>query len=434
MDAAIEMRLRRAERRVEILEKLVDERSRELAIIEEQAKAVQSFLVRLNDVIPGALISVTPQGVITRVNFGVQELLGYEANDLFGEPLTMLWPSAEAALKGYLESETRIVRDEAEWIAKGGTPIPVHLSSAVQHDADGNVLSVVFVGLDLRERRRLEVELRHAHKLEALGQLAAGVAHEINTPMQFIGDNLHFVQESFEAILNYLQLIGDLDPVLRSAGLQAQAESLAQASINTDLDYVRSRMPKAIERALEGVDRVSHIVEAMKAFSHPQADMGPVDLNKNLRDTLVVARNEYKYIADMETDFGELPPVICNGGDLNQVFLNLIVNAAHAIESRVKGTHDKGMIRVSTRLEGKDVVVAISDDGCGIPPQIRDRVFDPFFTTKEVGKGTGQGLAISRAVVVDRHHGSLTFESDTGRGTTFYVRIPVVGRRYAEAA
>lgn len=423
-----------AEARIAQLERQLAERGRELAIIEEQASAVQSFLVRLNDVIPGALISVTPQGVVTRINRGVKDLLGYEVDDLFGEPLTRLWPGADAAIASYLHRDGRVFRDEAEWLAADGRTIPVHLSAAIQHDSEGHVMSLVFVGLDLRERRQLEVELRHAQKLEALGQLAAGVAHEINTPMQFIGDNLHFVQESFEAVLSFLQLVGDLRPVLREAGLATQADAIDAAESSMDLEYVRARMPKAIERALQGVDRVSHIVEAMKAFSHPQSDMGPVDLNKNLQDTLTVARNEYKYVADMETTLGELPRVMCNGGDLNQVFLNLIVNAAHAIESRVRGTTARGLIRVGSRVDGEDVVVSIADDGCGIPAGIRDRIFEPFFTTKEVGKGTGQGLAISRAVVVDRHGGSLSFDSEPGRGTTFHVRLPIRGKPNVEAA
>jgi len=427
------LRLHRAERRIEILERLVDERSRELAIIEEQASAVQSFLIRLNDVIPGALISVTPQGVITRINRGVLTLLGYEVDDLFGEPLTRLWPDAEAGMQAYLRSNTHIIRDEAEWLARDGKMIPVHLSAAVQHDAEGNVMSLVFVGLDLRERRQLEVELRHAHKLEALGQLAAGIAHEINTPMQFIGDNLHFIQESFAAVLVYLDRLASLHTALSDAGLTAEIARLKKAEQEADMDYVRQRLPRAIERAIEGVARASHIVEAMKAFSHPQTEMGPVDLNKQISDTLVVAHNEYKYVATLETHLGDLPSVICNGGDLNQVILNLIVNAAHAIESRFLGASKRGTIQVQTRREGADVVIAIKDNGSGIPENIRDRIFDPFFTTKVVGKGTGQGLAIARSIVVDRHGGSLTFDSEVGIGTTFLVRLPIAGRTKAEA-
>jgi signal transduction histidine kinase len=155
--------------------------------------------------------------------------------------------------------------------------------------------------------------------------------------------------------------------------------------------------------------------------------MAAVDLNKSLRDTLTVAHNEYKYVADIECHCGDLPPVVCNGGDLNQVFLNLIVNAAHAIAGRRKqdGGGGRGLIRVCTAREGDMAVISVADDGCGIPESIRHRVFDPFFTTKEVGKGTGQGLSISRSVVVDHHGGSLSFDSEVGRGTTFFVRIPI---------
>jgi signal transduction histidine kinase len=244
----------------------------------------------------------------------------------------------------------------------------------------------------------LEIELRHANKMESLGQLSAGIAHEINTPMQYIGDHLHYVREALHG-----------DPLT--------------------LPERREQLAHALDAALEGIARVSRIVEAMRSFSHPSNKVAPCDLNRGLRDTLTVATNEYKLLADVQTDFGELPPVLCNGGDLNQVFLNLVVNAAHAIEAQSKLGGGRGLIKVKTRCDGDDVVVTISDNGCGIPEPIRHRVFDPFFTTKEVGKGTGQGLAIARSIVEDRHGGHLSFDTVVGVGATFYVRIPIAGQR-----
>ena len=193
-----------------------------------------------------------------------------------------------------------------------------------------------------------------------------------------------------------------------------------------DCDYLLEEIPKALAQTLEGVTRVATIVRAMKEFAHPEGkEMAAADINRALQSTLTVARNELKYIADVETEFGELPLVVCNVGDLNQVFLNLLVNAAHAIGEKVGKSGQKGNIRVRTVAEGGTVLVTVSDTGCGIPEANRARVFDPFFTTKEVGRGTGQGLAIARSVVVDRHKGALTFESEEGKGTTFYVRLPV---------
>jgi len=194
----------------------------------------------------------------------------------------------------------------------------------------------------------------------------------------------------------------------------------------SDCAYLLDEIPKALTQTLEGVTQVATIVRAMKDFAHPERkERVAADINKALLSTLTVARNELKYVADVETDFGELPLVVCNLSDLNQVFLNLLVNAAHAIGDVVKQSGKKGKIRVRTLAEGKTVLVAISDTGCGIPEGVRSRIFDPFFTTKEVGRGTGQGLAIARSVVVDRHKGSLTFESVVGEGTTFCVRLPV---------
>ncbi len=270
--------------------------------------------------------------------------------------------------------------------------------------------------------RQLQAELQQAQKLEAVGRLAAGIAHEINTPIQYIGDNAHFLGEAFATVATvhrrYREVLAQRCPEEVQAALELAEQDL-------DVAYFLEEMPKAIARSLEGVRRVSTIVRAMKEFAHPdQNERVSVDLNRSLQATLEVARNEYKYVADIETDFGEIPAVSCVAGDLNQVFLNVIVNAAHGIESVVSGTRQRGTIRVTTRRDGVAVVVAIADTGCGIPEAIRDKVFDPFFTTKPVGKGTGQGLAIARSIV-KKHGGHLSFTSEVGAGTTFSIRLPV---------
>jgi signal transduction histidine kinase len=193
-----------------------------------------------------------------------------------------------------------------------------------------------------------------------------------------------------------------------------------------DVDYLMEEIPKAIEQSLDGVTRVATLVRAMKDFAHPEAkEKAAADINEALRSTLVVARNELKYVADVETDLGSVPPVICNIGELNQVFLNLLVNAAHAIAEAKKLTGAKGLIRVRTWTEANAVLISVSDTGSGIPENIRDKVFNPFFTTKAIGRGTGQGLAIARSIVVEMHGGTLTFKSAIGKGTTFYVRLPL---------
>jgi signal transduction histidine kinase len=289
---------------------------------------------------------------------------------------------------------------------------------------------------EMTSRLAIEVELRQAQKLEAIGRLAAGVAHEINTPVQFVADSLHFIDQSVRDILELLEKKRELRQ--RAAEGGSLADLLAETDAEeerADLPYLAEHVPKATARALEGLARIAHIVRAMKEFAHPDhKEMAPADLNQAIRSTLVIARNEYKYVADVHLDLGELPLVTCHLGEVNQAVLNIVVNAAHAIADKVTGTEAKGHIQVSTRCEGSSVVIEIEDDGGGIPEEHRERVFEPFFTTKEVGRGTGQGLAIARAVVVDKHGGELGFETRAGAGTTFRIRLPIEGGAAKEKA
>jgi signal transduction histidine kinase len=258
-----------------------------------------------------------------------------------------------------------------------------------------------------------------------VGRIAAGIAHEINTPIQFIGDNTRFLEEAFSQLSHFSQKQRE---VLESAQLPPGAlQELDKAAAEAEIDYLLSEVPDTMAGTLEGLQRVATIVRAMMEFAHPdRQEMVFTDLNRVLQATIEVSRNEYKYVAEMETDFGQIPPVACHSGDLSQVFLNIIVNAAHAIADVSKQKRKMGKVRICTALEGNDVVISVQDDGPGIPESIREKIFDPFFTTNEVGRGTGQGLAIAHAII-EKHHGTLTFESEIGVGTTFRVRIPTGG-------
>jgi len=276
--------------------------------------------------------------------------------------------------------------------------------------------------------RQTQSELLQAQKLESVGRLASGIAHEINTPIQFVNDNVQFLQLAFGDLLGLF----DKHRQLRAAAATGLVfpellREVEEAESAADLGYVIENVPKAIARSVEGLERVAAIVRSLKEFAHPGGKEGGLaDLNRALASTLTIARNEYKYVADVETDYGELPPVWCFLGELNQVLLNIIVNAAHAIDEALRANKaTMGLIRVETRREGDFVRISISDTGTGMSPEIQERIFDPFFTTKEVGKGTGQGLAIARAVVVDKHGGTLTVDSAVGRGSTFNIRIPI---------
>ncbi len=281
--------------------------------------------------------------------------------------------------------------------------------------------------LDITEVRRLGRELAASQKLESVGRLAAGVAHEINTPVQFVTDNVQFVRTSLTDIAAVIQAYRGLQHTVQSAGdIAAAALRVGEAETAADLDYVMENAPLAIESSLEGLGRIATIVRSMKEFAHPdQAEKKFVDLNQAIRSTLVIAHNEYKYVAELDAQFGELPPVPCFLGEVNQVVLNLLVNASHAISDIVRDTGVLGKLTVRTRLDGDAVEISIGDTGTGIPEAARDKIFDPFFTTKEVGVGTGQGLAIARSVVVRKHGGTLRFETECGKGTTFFIRLPI---------
>ena len=276
----------------------------------------------------------------------------------------------------------------------------------------------------------MEIQLRQAQKLESIGQLAAGIAHEINTPTQFIGDNARFLTDAFSEISRLLtELKGVLEsPVARDTS-SAALEGARNVLDKSDLDYLLKEIPLALSQSIDGVERVASIVGAMKDFSHPGAEKVPIDINHAIENTLTVARNTWKYIAVVQTQFeASLPLVPCLPGEFNQVILNLVVNAAHAISEALHGTTGRtGTITISTKLLEDHVEIRVSDTGKGIPEAIRDRIFEPFFTTKPVGQGTGQGLAIARAVIVDKHRGDIRFESRCGEGTTFIVDLPLSG-------
>ena len=281
---------------------------------------------------------------------------------------------------------------------------------------------------DITERRVLREQLLQAQKLESVGQLAAGIAHEINTPTQYVGDNVRFLKKSFANLSSLLSIYGRLWKETCSNSVTATSrQEMLTALKKIDPEFLLAEIPKAIEDSLEGVRRVSSLVSAMKEFSHPGTkEKVALDLNRAIRSTIAVAQNEWKYVAEMETDLdATLPLVSCLPGEFNQVILNLIVNAAHAIGDRSQESNGaKGKIRVQTSRCSTGVEIRIADTGGGIPVEVRAKIFDPFFTTKEIGKGTGQGLAIARSVIVDKHGGNIDFETELGKGTTFIVRLP----------
>jgi signal transduction histidine kinase len=414
----------------ERLEKLVSERTRELERGREQFRLVvegtQAIPFAL-DVEDGHFEYIGPQGP-RRLGFSEEhwKQLGFldrlMPRDRNGETRARI----DATQTGHVELETTVLtqdekRVDLRWVVNCETS-----DSTGQHKIMRGMM------LDVTEQRRLENDLAQAQKLESVGRLAAGVAHEINTPVQFVSDSVLFVREAMDDLSGIVDKYRELRAATQSgrsaADVAAAAKAAEEAEDDADLDYILENAPAALDRAREGLGRVAAIVRSMKEFAHPdRKEMVQTDLNQAIASTLVIASNEYKYVAEVETLFGDIPAVNCYAGEINQVVLNLIVNAAHAIGDVVRGTPAKGRIRVSTRLLDNQVEIAIADTGKGIPVEVRSRIFDPFFTTKEVGKGTGQGLAIARTVVVEKHKGTLHFETQLGSGTTFYIRLPVKG-------
>jgi two-component system NtrC family sensor kinase len=352
-------------------------------------------------------------------NRAVGTIFGYCASELIGRPFSELAPEferrlAEVNARPAFSNSSDNVRSwpPIEIIGKhrSGRELVLEVSFCESVDsARRSVLAAVI--RDATERRVLEGQRVQAQKLESIGQLAAGIAHEINTPIQYIGDNAKFLEDAFRDLV----------------GLVGTEEATGLKSTDVDVEYLKEEIPKAIEQLLQGVDHVAGIVRAMKEFSHPgPADKQPVDINHAIGCTALICKNEWKYVANLTTDLDpDLPLVPCLAGEFNQVILNLIVNAAHAIADVVLQTGKKGTIHISTRRNGEWSEIRVSDTGSGIPEAIQSRIFDPFFTTKEVGKGTGQGLAIAHTVVVQKHGGRIGFESQTGAGTTFVIQIPL---------
>ena len=378
-------------------------------------------------------ISFVRDRVFEWANPRMGEILGRPMGEILGAPTRILYPdqasydnmgrsSYPAMGRGEMvDFRWQLQRGDGSliWCRLAGRPLDSARPSAgsvwIMEDVNERIQAE-------QERLSLEVQLRQAQKLEAIGQLAAGIAHEINTPTQYIGDNARFLEGGFKDVFHYLDA---LEAALPGG---EPPEPLRLLKDEADLAFLREEIPKAIEQSMEGIERVSRIVRAMKDFSHPGSDT-PVDfdLNRIIESTVTVSRNEWKYVADLVMDLDPgLGPIQCFPNELSQVVLNLIVNAAHAIADRPQGDPSaKGTITVATARAGDQVEIRVRDTGTGIPVAVRDRIFDPFFTTKTVGRGTGQGLAIVHNAIVERHRGTVTFETELGTGTVFIVRLPV---------
>jgi PAS domain S-box-containing protein len=375
-------------------------------------------------------IIVQKEEVVVYVNRAALDCLGFgSADELVGKPVIELleeksYPTLATNFRKAGPSDDQFFLGDLKLRRCSGALIDAEVYHSGIDFQGGEATMINF--RDVTATKRMENELRQAQKLEAVGRLAAGIAHEINTPIQYIGDSAQYI---LNALKDVLGLVAKSRALVEQSGDAGLVGELAAAEEAADLDYARSQAPRSVERIIDGVARVARIVHAMKTFSHPGADTPtPMDVVKMLEDTLVIAGHELRDTATVSTDFEKLPAVHCYPGDLNQAFLNLIVNAAHAIVDRQKkeGHDDPGTVTVSAKADGAHVEIRVADNGCGMTPDVQARLFEPFFTTKEVGRGTGQGLSVVRAAIIDKHNGSVRFESHVGVGTTCIVRLPLV--------
>ena len=395
-----------------------DERSRLAMAIEQSVESV---------VIMDAL------GVIEYVNPAFEQHSGYGRDEALGKDLRFLYAGQED--ERFFDEQWRCISQGEVWAGvvtnqhKDGTARKEQVSIAPVRDSTGNIVYFVATSKDITKESQLESHLRQAHKMEAIGELAAGIAHEINTPTQYIGDNIRFFQESFGDLRSLIDAYDKLAAVARADNMMETETAKIDAVIQKiDLEYLLEEVPIAIDQSLEGNQRVAEIIRAMREFAHPGTDENTgIDVNRAIKSTISVARNEWRYVADIECDLDpNLGLVPGHASSFNQVILNLIVNAAHAIADVIGANPTaKGAIRISTLDMGGTVEIRIQDSGTGIPDEIRARIFDPFFTTKQAGKGTGHGLAVAHSVIVEQHGGTIEVDSAPGKGTTFILRMPM---------
>jgi PAS domain S-box-containing protein len=401
---------------------------------EEKLRQENAQIELLLSSISTILIGLGPDYCVNRWNPIAQKIFGITAAEIIAKPLADIdiqwdWDKVQQGLASCRQDIKSVRVDDIVFARPDGKQGYLGFTiNPIRTEAE-TISGFIIIGADITERKALDSNLAQTEKLKSIGQLAAGIAHEINTPTQYVGDNTRFLQDAFQDIVQALTQYDRLLQAAKSGGVTAELiEEVEQAKDTADVDFLLEEIPTAIGQTLEGVHRIGKIVRAMKEFSHPgQDEKKLIDINKAIENTITVARNEWKYVADMLTDFDpSLPLVSCLPGEFNQVILNLIVNATHALaDVREHQAGQKGVIKIETCQRENFVEIKISDSGPGIPEAIRQRIFDPFFTTKEPGKGTGQGLAIAHAVIVEKHGGSIQLDPQEGAGTTFTICLPV---------
>ncbi|MEI7846729.1 MAG: CHASE4 domain-containing protein [Chloroflexota bacterium] len=383
--------------------------------------------------ISSIMVSVDSNGLVTLWNDVAARLLGLSANEVIGSnfytlPINWDWERITRETASCIQDNKKTRMDDIFLGNMIDNPkiLGITLTPLILKEETSR--GFLLIGSDITERRLLEEQIGRSNKMQAIGEMAAGVAHEINTPTQLVGSNLRFLRQQLEPVLDYLDNTNHIIQAIKNGTSNpGMAISMEKKAAAAHLNYFRQEAPLAIEQSLLGVDRISHIVNAMRFFSHPgHQKKEDANLNQIIQNALDLSRSEWKNVAEIQTDLDpNLPILQCLPIELSQVILNLIINAVHAIQDvPVFDQNSKGQIVITSHRLAEVLEVRITDNGTGIPHEIQTKIFDPFFTTKEVGRGTGQGLAIAYAVIVKKHGGCLEFESEPGRGTKFIIRLP----------
>jgi len=412
------------------LKRQIKKRKKARRSVKEAYRKVEHLISSL----PTILIGLSRENEIIHWNTVAEKVFETPASDVLGLTLSQCgltwdWDKVSDGIAKSRAEGCNVRLDNIPYRNAADEERYLGLTITPYSGEDNSMLGLTIIGADITERIKFEAQLNQSHKMEAIGQLAAGIAHEINTPTQFVGDNTRFLQDAFGDLIKACNLYKELVETVKSGTLNEKlVQDVEKRFEELDIAYLEEEVPQAIEQTLKGVDRITHIVQAMRIFAHPGgAEKEPIDINKEIEKTITITRNEWKYVAELITDFDDtLPSVPCHRAEFNQVILNLIVNAAHAIAD-ANGAHPskRGTITISSAHDGNWTEIRISDTGPGIPPEIRHRVFDLFFTTKEPGRGTGQGLAIAHSVIVDKHGGKIDIKTEENQGTTFVIRLPI---------
>lgn len=386
----------------------------------------------------GAVITVDREGNVVHANEVALQNIGWNLAELTGLHLHNKmqhsqddgseYPWEFSPIFAAIEDGSSHHVDGDVFWHKDGSSFKVDYIVSPVRDENNDITGAIIIFRNLTAQKLVEAKRIHGMKLESIGELSAGIAHEINTPMQFIGNNVSFLQESFAELLEIVKDFVKISNELKQNGSYPEQfnkiESLLQEA---DLEYLEEEVPTAFSQTQDGIKRVTNLILNLKGFAHSSSteNKTPTDINTIIDNAVTICQNAYKYVADVVILPGEIPIIDAFSGDISQVMVNLIVNAAHAIELKDRDTLERGTITIKSYIKDSELVISVQDTGVGIPEKLKSRIFDPFFTTKDIGQGSGQGLAISRTIIHDKHNGDLSFQSEVNKGTTFYVRLPV---------